>query len=303
MPLTDVVRLYYDLNVVKSCGDDTAVTPNNVTSHGLPLKYAIQHDYNLQKRIYGLRPDLHTVTDSVGHRYRVLLSPADMRPQHCDETGTAIEALSAALSIATLGAAWWVSAIVVAATTTAATVNKLELQNAIAKAQGVGKEILYGISVAADFPAPAPTQQDIGTLANNLAAWNRLIAQVKSVSALLNRSKDMPLPEAYLAKQYRRDFKTDLYKTYGVPGPPGWMGSAAATANASKQWSQTWSNRLADAAASAYVSDWSPYSFFYSDAVAQMLQNVQSAGVSAPNAPVTAPEAGIGIAALLLLLL
>lgn len=281
MPVADVIVLYYTLCPIVACFQNK---PNPVTARGLPYIYGVVHDNKIQQRIYSLRPELHQVADASGKIYRVLLPPSSMLAPKCDESATTLQFATLVLSIVTLGAAWWVTAIVTAAEAVGQAANNAVLMADINKAQGVAREVLIGVNLAKlSIRDPAPDGQLIKTCQQSYVNWQQACDQASATAqATLSLWRIMPAPYAMIAYMYDPQFDQSWIKRLANQGrndindPVGPRQKAQNDAV------------IADNA-SRYVSDWTPYrQFFWSGAVAQMVLAAATTSSSTAVA-VTAP--------------
>lgn len=277
MPVEEVISLYYRIKRVT--GYDSYV-PDPLISNGLAKNLGVEHEANLQNRIYNLRPDLHQVT--VGNRvYRVLLPPGMMKaPKKPDSLLSDIEIgifnfsfpfligvkselktqiVETVTSIA-LNFVPVVGIFLSIAYSASIQVVRAQELKAILKTMQMQQSIVDEISDGADYakqivPNPAPDSARIQRLGQACTIWQQRIPQMIASAKQLNVQVVHFCDPAYTV------FSTDP----------------------------------------SYIADWSPWwNYFLSKAVhdmvfPQLTQPVTPAGQATP--------AGAGALALLLLLL
>jgi hypothetical protein len=283
MPNMEIVVLYYSLAVVLNFD---LQKPNDKVSRGLPYSYALNHDRAVQRRIYNLRPELHTVRDAAGQPFTVLANPADLTAPHIDENAVLIQALSVVLSIVTFGAAWWVTLIATIATTTASQVDQMQLQAKIGKASNLVKSIVAGIQTAkALLPDPQLSPQQLQLLALWRDAWNAYVQRLTAVSSnLLPRGADMPWPALLIAYFYQPNFDRRFGCSY-YSSRPGLPPCGTVTRLQPKTGLPL---GMVDVdykqAIAAYARDWTPAPFFYSDTVRAQVDRATIGSLPIPSA-------------------
>jgi len=272
MTIDEVTSLYYGIRQIAGC----TVIPNRIISAGLgPL--GVQHEFNLQQRIYSARPDLWTVSDGT-NTYRVLVDPSLLNPPACQPTGIrAIIADPTNLGhLASLGAvlvAPYLSGLLAGLgqaavhagaayenlggseiVTSRSTIRKA---NAATAAANFNDEITAGIKLAKALGHdPLPDAIKVTRLGSLYHSWQNSLAGADALARSVN-------PQGV----HINDAAHKVFEASGI---------------------------------GAYIARWTPYTkFFWSDTVQGMVFP-ETAGHLAISAPVAA---GLGIGALLLLAL
>jgi hypothetical protein len=295
MPVAEIIALYYGIRQVKGYG----IIPNSAISRGLG-RVGVQHELNLQNRIFNLRKDLWQVSDGV-KSYRVLLPPNYLGPPSKPKESLLgqimgwVELLAVPILPLTIYS-------VIHPDSQIAKYTKLT-GSIIIDIGLVGGGGVIGVLLDAGFQTlkAAGTAESVKGIMKAVHASTAVTTEVLAGIDLAKRTVPDPLPDVSLTSALSANYSS-------------WVNSLSSAVKVAPTIHAK-ALHICDAAYSLieenggivlYSQNWSPFlGYFYSDTVKSMvfpetpLASTTTSVFSDQNAPIAA---GIGIGALLLFL-
>lgn len=182
MPVDEVISTYYSLRKIVP---PCSIQADPIVSAGLGNRWGAAHEFNIQQRIFNNRPDLHQITVG-GKTYRVLVPPHLLDPPDCPSSGLGMAGGGLITDIVGyfIPIVGWAYVIASTAYQVVDTVGQLK---AAGKAADLVSEIQAGITYAKQLVHdPAPNAQTIETLKSNFAAWKSRVTQVTPLASQIN---------------------------------------------------------------------------------------------------------------------
>lgn len=269
MPVSEVIDLYYTLRTPK---DNCRYVPHPVISANLGI-LGDQHEYSIQQRIYNLRPELHQIVVGA-KKYIILLEPSQMKIPPCGPTVLTQVTQGVVLGIlgGALGAIGTAASVAVnTAEAASSAYQSIQSNRELNKVTGLAANIRDGVLIAG---------QSIPNPAHDMAKISRLDTQYRNWQALV--------------ETYQKSMSSILQSALHICGPE-W--SLFPTPNQS-------TNKGVQQAVQKFLQGYPLYKkFFYSDSVMKMVYPEAVSFGLTQQPPAVQAGIGIGIGALLLLLL
>lgn len=316
MSAAEVISLYYNVRSPQPPNADLPYRVDQTVCNFLPFPYAWSRAAGIQRQIYNLRTDLHFARHpNTGVTYPVLMNPSQLDYISGETTlSVAATVVGGVLTVAAPMFGLILQAIATAVQTGLNAAARSQALAAAAKATGIVKQVLYGVSVIQqlDVAAPSATPAMLTTLANKYQKWQWLVQGINSSkinqSALLVRRPERrlwtmyypsvngnpnfgsPIPRISWGKNQRNAPDLAIPKewyssnNYVTPHASSYMFHNLPPDLTVQKRAITWIK----AQLARYSSAWTPYSqYFYSLTVANSVKATLSASarVTANRAP------------------